>query len=529
MSDTKYPMAEAVRAAYRAGEEDEALEPIVRVDDNGNPIGRIADGDYVIFYDIRGEREIELTASFTDEQFSHFERAPIKTHWATMIEYHSDLDVKVAFPPIRGVRNTLPEVVANAGLRQVKIAETEKAIHLRYFFNGKREEPFAGEKHLFAPSPEVANYAETPKMSAAAVAKNTISAINDSENGMIVINFCNTDVVGHIENKAAILKAVNEVDRCLGEVVEAAKAKGMTAVITADHGTVEKWLYPDGAVDTGHTDSPVPFIVIDPELKDAVLRTGGALYDVAPTVLQLMGLPIPDDMTGKSLITSDVPSKRRRVLLVIADGWGARDEAVGNLILEADTPNMDRLQKEWPSTRIEAAGEVVGMPNGTVGNSEVGHLHMGVGRRILSDRVRINTAIKDGSIFDNEAFRWAMEGAKRDGTRLHMVGIVSFYSSHGAVEHLNALLAIAQRLKVPEVYHHAMLGRRGERPESGAIYIEGVEKEMERLGVGTLVSVIGRFWSLDREENWDRIEKTYRWLVEGKGAKVVAPITAPRS
>ena len=113
-----------------------------------------------------------------------------------------------------------------------------------------------------------------------------------------------------------------------------------------------------------------------------------------------------------------------------------------------------------------------------------------------------------------------MEGAKRDGTKLHLVGIVSFYSSHGSVDHLNALLEMARRQGVPEVYHHAMLGRRGERPESGAIYIEGVEKECEKLGIGKLVSVIGRFWSLDREENWDRIEKTYRWLVEGKGIHV---------
>ncbi len=523
MSDQKrYPMAEAVRAAYRAGEEDEALEPRVLVDDDGAPVGRIADGDYVIFYDIRGEREIELTASFTKEEFPHFERAPIKTHWATMIEYASDLDVKVAFPPIRGIRNTLPEIVSNAGRRQVKIAESEKAIHVRYFFNGKREDPFPGEKHAFAPSPEVDNYAETPKMSAAAVAEQTINAVNDVENDMIVVNFCNTDVIGHIENKAAILEAVNEVDRCVGQVVEAARAKGMTALVTADHGTVEKWLYPDGAVDTGHTDTPVPFIVVDSELKGASMREGGALYDIAPTMLQLMGLPNPEEMTGESLIASAVPEKRRRVLLVIADGWGARDEALGNLILEADTPNMDRLQKEWPATRIEAAGEVVGMPQGTVGNSEVGHLHMGVGRRILSDRVRINTAIEDGSLYDNEAFAWAMEGAKKDGTNLHLVGIVSFYSSHGAVEHLNALLEMARRRGVPNVYHHAMLGRRGERPESGAIYIEGVEKETEKLGVGRLVSVIGRFWSLDREENWDRIEKTYRWLVEGKGEPIKA-------
>jgi 2,3-bisphosphoglycerate-independent phosphoglycerate mutase len=519
-SEKKYPMAEAVRAAYHAGEEDEALEPLVLVDEGGKPIGRIGDGDYVIFYDIRGEREVELTASFTDETFPHFERAPIKTHWATMIEYASDLDVKVAFPPIREIRNTLPEIVSNAGLRQVKVAESEKAIHVRYFLNGKREAPFPGEKHLFVPSPEADNYAEVPAMSAGAVAEATIGALNDPENDLIVVNFCNVDVIGHIENKGAILTAVNEVDQAVARVVEAARAQGVTAVVTADHGTVEKWLYPDGAVDTGHTDSPVPFIVVDPVLKGASLRSGGAMYDVAPTVLQLLDLPKPAEMTGESLLPADSAKKRRRVLLVIADGWGARDEALGNLILEAETPNMDRLQREWPTTRIEAAGEVVGMPEGTVGNSEVGHLHMGAGRRVLSDRVRINTSIEDGSIFENEAFRWAMEGAKRDGTRLHLVGIVSFYSSHGSVEHLNALLAMAARLEVPEVYHHAMLGRRGERPESGAIYIEGVEKETEKLGVGRLVSVIGRFWSLDREENWDRIEKTYRWLVEGKGAPI---------
>ena len=516
----KYPMAQAVRDGYRAGEEDEALEPRVLVDAQGKPIGRIGDGDYAIFYDIRGEREIELTSSFTDRNFKHFAVAPIRTGWATMIEYSRELDVKVAFPPIREIRNTLSEVVSKAGLRQVKVAETEKAIHMRYFLNGKRDEPFPGETHRFAHSPTTANYAEVPEMSAPAVADETLAAIGDPANDLVAVNFCNVDVLGHIENKPAILRAVNEVDRCVGTLVGAAQAQGMTVIITADHGTVEKWLYPDGAVDTGHTDSLVPFIIVDPEFKGVSLRREGALFDVAPTILGLLGLQKPADMTGESLLPAAPSHKRRRVLLIIADGWGARDEAMGNLILEADTPNMDRLQKEWPCTRIEAAGLAVGMPKGTVGNSEVGHLHMGAGRRILSDRVRINEAIEDGSFYQNEAFRWAMESAKRDGTALHLVGIVSFYSSHGSVDHLNALLEMARRVGVKTVYHHAMLGRRGERPESGAIYIEGVEKEMEKLGLGRLVSVIGRFWSLDREGNWDRIEKTYRWLVEGKGIAI---------
>ncbi|MBN1484521.1 MAG: alkaline phosphatase family protein [Chloroflexia bacterium] len=525
MQESKqYPMAAAVRAAYRAGEEDEALEPIVRVDGAGRPIGRIGDGDYVIFYDIRGEREIELTQAFVEPDFPHFPRTDMRVHFATMIEYAQDLPVQVAFPPLREIRQTLGEVLAQHGRRQLKVVESEKAIHLRYFLNGKREEPFPGEEHVVIPSLDVLDYGQAPRMRAAEVAAATIEALADPAMDLVVVNLANVDVVGHIQNRPAILEAVAEVDRCIGEILAAANEHGVTALVTADHGTVERWLYPDGAIDTGHTDSPVPFVLVDPELRQLALREGGDLADVAPTALQLLDLPQPAEMTGTSLLLGQVPRQRRRLLLLIADGWGARDEAYGNLILEARTPVMDRLQREWPNTRLQAAGEVVGMPPGTVGNSEVGHLHIGAGRRVLSDRVRIDQAIADGSFYQNEAFRWAMQGAKRDGTHLHLLGIVSFYSSHGSVRHLKALLDMARREGVPDVYHHAMLGRRGERPESGAIYIEEVERETERLGVGALVSVIGRFWSLDREENWDRIEKSYRWLVEGQGNELVAPL-----
>jgi 2,3-bisphosphoglycerate-independent phosphoglycerate mutase len=516
-----YPMAEAVRAAYQAGEEDEAMEPMVLVNGTGEPLGRISDGDYVIFYDIRGEREIELTSAFVADEFPHFSRFPIKVHFATMIEYANGLVEHIAFPPMREIRGTLSEVVSNHGLRQVKIAESEKAIHLRYFLNGKREEPFPGERHFFVPSPEVDDYTQVPEMNAAGVAGATIETLNDPEADLIVVNFCNVDVIGHIENREAVLRAVSGVDRHIGEVVEAAQACGVTTVVTADHGTVEKWLYPEGTVDTGHTDSPVPFILVDSALKGVKLRDRGALTDVAPTLLQLMNLPQPAGMTGSSLLVDDITSQRRRVMLVIADGWGARDDAYGNMILEAETPSMDRLQQDWPSTRLEAAGEAVGMPPGTVGNSEAGHTHIGAGHRVLSDRVRIDQAMADGSFCQNEAFKWAMDGAKRDGTKLHLLGIISFYSSHGSIVHLKALMEMARNLEVPAVYIHGMLGRRGERPESGAIYTEEIEKEAERLGGEMqMVSLIGRFWSLDREENWDRIEKSYRWLIEGKGRAI---------
>jgi 2,3-bisphosphoglycerate-independent phosphoglycerate mutase len=267
--------------------------------------------------------------------------------------------------------------------------------------------------------------------------------------------------------------------------------------------------------------------LIDPDLRhDVQLRQGGALTDVAPTILQLLGLPKPKTMTGQSLLAAPLLAGRaggaRRVLLLILDGWGIGDGGPGDLIAQAYTPVMDGLLAAWPHTQLLAAGLAVGMPAGTVGNSEAGHLHIGAGRVVPADRVRISQALADGSFYENEAFRWAMQGARSEGTRLHLLGIVSFYSSHGSVDHLLALMEMARREGVPEVYMHSMLGRRGERPESGAIYIEQVEREAERLGLGQLATVIGRFWSLDREGHWDRIEKTYRLLVNGQGQPVMA-------
>jgi 2,3-bisphosphoglycerate-independent phosphoglycerate mutase len=513
-------MADAVRAAYRAGQDDEKLEPIVLVDGDGAPIGRIQDGDYVIFYDLRGEREIQLTQSFTDSTFDRFPRPAMRVPFVTMIEYDRGLDVRVAFLPSGEIKDTLPHVVAAHGLRQAKVVESEKSVHLTYYLNGKNEGVLPGEDRFILPSPHVHDYGRVPELNAAGVGDAALDAIANPGYRLVTINFANTDVVGHVENPEAIKTAVHTVDTQIGRVIEGAREAGVTAVVTADHGSAERWYYPDGAIDTGHTDSPVPFILVDPHLRGVRLRQGGALTDVAPTVLRLLGLPIPEVMTGSSLILDEIPHEARRVALVIADGWGARDEVEGNLIAAADTPVMDRLQAGWPTTRLGASGEAVGMPPGTVGNSEAGHLHIGGGRRFPADRVRVDEAIADGSFFENEVFLWAMRGARRDGRRLHLLGIISFYSSHGSVDHLKALMQLARDEEVPEVYIHGMLGRRGERPKSGALYVEEIEGEAQRLGVGQVVSIIGRFWALDREGNWDRIEKTYRWLVYGEGRPV---------
>jgi len=524
VADHKTVMAQAVREAYERGQEDETLLPLVLTGPGSRPLGRIRDGDAVIFYNIRGEREIELTRSLVEKGFPFFPvRAFDRLSFATMIEYAPQLPVQVAFPPEGEVEMTLSEVISRRGLRQLKVTEAEKAVHVGYFLNGKRQEPFAGEERVIVPTrKDVTLFDAAPEMSIAGIVAAVRERISDGGVSFILVNFPNVDVVGHIENETAVRRAVEAVDRAAGEVLEAALRAGMTTVITADHGTVEKWLYPEGTVDTGHTDSPVPFLLVSPGGGES-LRPEGTLTDVAPTILDLLGIEKPPAMTGRSLLTSRVPrdgGAPRRVLMMILDGWGYRAERDGNLIAASHTPVMDRLWASRPRSLLAAAGEAVGLPPGTVGNSEAGHLHIGAGRVIYSDRVRIDRAIEDGSFYENRAFRGVMGEAKGQGGALHLMGIVSFFSSHGSLHHLFALLDLARREGVGEVYIHAMLGRRGELPASGARYVEQVERYCLEKGVGRVASVIGRYWSMDREDNWDRIEKTYRMLVYGEGTPV---------
>lgn len=416
----RFSLAETMRKAYQTGQEDENLAPVIRVNKSGRAIGRLHEGDSVIFYDIRGEREVELTQSLTDENFHHFPRKQNLTlNFVTMIEYTPGLKVRVAFPSDERIRHTLTEVLSEARVKIVKIAESEKAHHIGFFMNGKNDKIFPGEKRMIIPSPQgLASYAQNPELSIKLVSQEISSQLKDPTCQVIIANLANVDVIGHIENKSAAIEAVEAVDRELGKIFENSCSQGVTLLVTSDHGTVEEWLYPDGMVNTGHTKNPVPFILADfslTEPQSLVLKEEGELADVAPTLLELLGLPTPSEMTGKSLLedNSQKAKARRRILLLILDGWGLREEKRGNLIAEAWTPNFDRLWEHFPHAVLKASGEAVGMPSHTVGNSEAGHLHLGAGRRILLDRVRIDKAIEDGSFFQNEDFLWAVREAKR--------------------------------------------------------------------------------------------------------------------
>jgi 2,3-bisphosphoglycerate-independent phosphoglycerate mutase len=518
-----HTMSQAVRKAYTEGQEDETLNPIVLTDASGRPIGRLKQGDAVVFYNIRGEREIELTKSLTDPEFDEFPtERNLNLHFATMIEYEKGLNVRVAFPPDGVIEGTLSEAISKNNLKQAKITETEKAVHASFFLNGKRTEAWPGEERIFIPTrKDIDLFDKAPEMSIEAVTDTIIGKMHDLSCSFIFANFPNVDVVGHIENESAVIRAVEAADLCMGRVVDEAQRAGVTVIVSADHGTAEKWLYPDGTIDTGHTDSSVPFILIHHGHQMVSLREQGELKDIAPTVLDIMGISKPPLMTGRSLIdTSKKIEMAKRLILLILDGWGENPEQRGNLIAKAHTPNMDRLKRMFPFTTLSAAGEAAGLPKGTVGNSEAGHLHIGAGRRIYADRVKIDRAIADASFFNNDAFHHVIDAARNSSGSLHLVGIVSFFSSHGSLNHLFALMNLAKEAGIRDVFIHAMLGRRGERPEGGANYVEQIENKAEELKLGKVVSVIGRYWSMDREENWDRIEKTYRMLVSGEGNPV---------
>lgn len=528
MKDSKSPMIAAIREAYRIGQEDETLDPIVGVGSSGEPLGRIGKGDSVIFYDIRGEREVEITQSLTEKKFSHFPVLPdLDLNFVTMIDYSSFLGVKVAFPQTGGgIKNTLVEAVTRAGLRLLKIAESEKAVHMRYFMNGKTDVLFHGEKMIVFPSPEgVRDYAQIPEMSVREVTEQVLRCLQKPEWEVLIANLANVDVVGHSENKSSVLKAVEAVDRSIGKITARCIDQHVPLIITADHGTVEEWLYPDGQINTGHTKNCVPFVIVEknPGKEGMVhLRKGGELADVAPTLLEMLDISKPEEMTGESLLLDFSPriDKPGRLLLLILDGWGIREESYGNLIHEAFTPHFDRLWAEYPHTSLKASGIEVGMPEETVGNSEAGHLHIGAGRRVLLDRVRIDRAVESGDFFKNEAFIWAIHEAKKKRRSLHLMGIVSHFSSHGTVDHLFALLRMAKSFDAGNVYIHSLIGRRGERPESGAWYVGKVEDFCRDQAAGQVVTVMGRFWALDREKNWDRVEKAYQALVYGNGRRV---------
>jgi 2,3-bisphosphoglycerate-independent phosphoglycerate mutase len=272
----------------------------VIVDDDGKPSGTIEDSDVVIFFNFRSDRARQITRAFTEDDFSFFDRGPKPDlRFTCMTYYDRQFVLPVAFGPEHHDQ-ILADILAEAGLKNLRIAETEKYAHVTFFFNGGVESPFPGEERILIPSPKVATYDLKPEMSAYGITDEVVKQIGGERFDAVIMNYANADMVGHTGNLEATIKAVEVIDECLGRVVEATLAKRGTVIITADHGNAEQMIDPvTGQIFTAHTTNPVPVILIgDHQCR---LREGGSLRDIAPTVLGIIGLPKPLEMTGEDL------------------------------------------------------------------------------------------------------------------------------------------------------------------------------------------------------------------------------------
>ncbi len=296
-SGSEYPSAEAaLEAAYASVESDEFIPPC-RI---GSPV-RVEDGDSILFLNFRSDRARQITRAFVEPDFSGFARSvvPKLAAFVTLTEYSEQFPVSVAYPPTR-LRNTFGEWVSRFGLRQLRIAETEKYAHVTFFFNGGEEQVFEGEDRILVPSPAVATYDLQPEMSVRDLTEQLVSAIQGGRYDVIICNIANPDMVGHSGKLAAAKAAVEAVDQALGRIVPTVRAQGGEVLITADHGNVEQMLDPEtGQAHTAHTCNPVPLLYIG---RSGRLQESGALEDLAPTLLQLLGLPKAPEMGGKSLL-----------------------------------------------------------------------------------------------------------------------------------------------------------------------------------------------------------------------------------
>ena len=291
---------EAIQNAYDRGENDEFVKPTVVVDNNGEAVATIKDGDSVIFFNFRPDRARQLTYAFVNDNFEGFEReVKPDIHYVCMTQYDENLNIPLAFPP-EDIHNTLGEVLSREGKKQLRIAETEKYAHVTFFFNGGIEHKFDGEERCLVPSPKVATYDLKPEMSAYKVTEELIQHIHSGKYDVIILNYANMDMVGHTGFFDAAVQAVEVVDECIGKVIQALQSEGGEALIIADHGNAEKMEDPNSdQPHTAHTSNPVRCLCVSDRISEI---HNGILADVSPTILEMLGIKKPVEMTGNSLI-----------------------------------------------------------------------------------------------------------------------------------------------------------------------------------------------------------------------------------
>jgi 2,3-bisphosphoglycerate-independent phosphoglycerate mutase len=508
-------MAAAVEALYAQGESDYWLSPLVLYQ-KGKPVGRICPKDALVFCCRRGEREVQLTRAFTDPNFQEFPRKKIDPlFFVPLTLYHPSLRyLKAAFAP-QNIPQTLGEVVARHGLPQIRIAEEEKFAHVTYFLNGGRADPFPMEKDVCVPSSLAYPMQTLPQ-----IVTKLQEELGREDRAIVVINLATGDIVGHWSELAPKVECAEAVDKALAELLNVASMKGYWAVITADHGLLEDHGPPEGPPNVSHTTNLVPFFVVGPHGERPRLVSSGKLADVAPTILYLLALPQPPEMTGRVLLDQAPPRKVEKVMLIVLDGWGLGQPGRVNPIELANTPCWDSLTA-GPMSKLEASGEAVGLLPGRKGNSEAGHMNIGAGRVVLQDEVRINLAMENGEFAKNPVFHEALDFVRfREGS-FHLLGLLSKQSSHGSVDYIYELLKLAKDKGCQNVYVHLITDGRSTEPGSAPLLLREAGSVLEEIGVGTIATVLGRGLALDRGGDYlGKTQRAYRALVFGEGIPV---------
>ena len=387
---------------------------------------------------------------------------------------------------------------------------------MTFFLNGGNNQPYAGEVDVRIPSPKGIPFDQVPELSLPAVANEVIRGLKQGVD-CIITNFANGDVIGHTSNTKAKIACAQAVDKHLARVVQVARSEGYVTLITADHGNLEVLLTAEGKPHVSHTSNPVPFIVIDPKAGEEIHPADGSLQDIAPTILDILDVKKHPSMKGAPLVSRRDWGKDRKVLLIILDGWGAGSQDGNNPIFIAETPNWDVICQTYPPSHLQASGEAVGLQAGKAGNSEAGHMNIGAGRIVLQDDVRLNMALEDGSFSTNEVFLQAMETVLRKGSNLHLIGLLTEKSSHGSIDYPLALLRMAKEKGLSEAFLHLIFDGRSTEPGSAPALLEKLEKEICEIGIGSVVTAVGRGIALDRDGNYNKIKKAYEAMVLGQG------------
>ena len=527
----------------------------VEMDPQGKAIGRIENydqkgkGDSLIIYNVNGDQLVGLADSLSNPSFQKFPAIPnLDVSLYTMTPYSSDLNAKTAFPKV-SAETSLGKVLADAGISQSRIAGRNRTKAMTEAFDGNTAITYTPDNFqlIEVDAPPADTIVDNPGYNSTQIADQTIERIENSKDNLVMANFSAPDIAGQTGNLLFAAETLDQTDQELKRTIEAARKAGMSVVISGTYGNIEQMLDRNDVPIRGrynsHSTNPVPFIFIDDRDQRLtteldIMREDATIASVAPTLLDILGADIPEQMTAPSVFKDFQPMRNDRVLFLTIDGIGSTPEMRGNAIdltrqkLQRENRRLyiDQLFVDQPVTDLMANGKNIGLRTDKTGYPAATYFAMGTGlapEDIKLEMVRIDDSIKEGTFLQNPVFNEAIERALRDGTKLHLLGLVSDAEIDASIQHLEALLNLAKErgMQKNDVIIHTITDGIDEAPRSAIDSIRKVEKLTEEIGVGTLATIGGRYWFMNQEQENDKIEKAYNALVNEKFEQEISDVT----